>query len=221
MDFIQESMTSFAMLGAGWVMWLLVFLSVIGLAIVLERAYYLFTTRDDFPSLKAATVQALKDGDVSALRKHLDASRTHEARIALAGAESVDDGAAVVEERISGEASLAKLQMERNLAFLGTVGNNAPFVGLLGTVIGIIRSFVALQQGGGQVTDELFYEVGEALVATAIGILVAIPAVAAFNLFQRISKARLMRADSLGRDIVAFAAIRAGSGSTSSASAAE
>jgi biopolymer transport protein ExbB len=94
--------------------------------------------------------------------------------------------------------------MERNLAFLGTVGNNAPFVGLLGTVIGIIRSFHELNQSQGKLSDTLMSEVGEALVATAIGIVVAIPAVAFFNFFQRVIKQRLGQADALSHDLLAY-----------------
>ena len=93
--------------------------------------------------------------------------------------------------------------MERNLAFLGTVGNNAPFVGLLGTVIGVIQAFHALDQSGGQATAGVMATVGEALVATAIGLLVALPAVAFFNYFQRVIRYRLTWADVLGRDLLA------------------
>jgi biopolymer transport protein ExbB len=105
---------------------------------------------------------------------------------------------------------LVKLELERRLAFLGTLGNNAPFIGLLGTVIGIIRAFRALEAGAGKVTAGLMTEVGEALVATAIGILVALPAIAAFNVFQRLVKARLARIDALGRELVAALAGEAG-----------
>jgi len=201
---IQERLTAFAMLGAGWVMWLLVLLSIIALAIVLERAYYLLSSRDDMRALRADLLKRLQKGDTDGARKRLARSKSFEARIVHAGLEATDDGAASAEERMAGESSLAKLQMERNLAFLGTVGNNAPFVGLLGTVIGVIRAFHALDDSQGQVTSGLMSEVGEALVATAIGILVALPAVATFNLFQRIVKGRLARADALGREVLAY-----------------
>jgi len=88
-------------------------------------------------------------------------------------------------------------------AFLGTLGANAPFVGLLGTVIGIVRAFHLLDQSGGKVSSGLMSEVGGALVATAIGIIVALPAVAFFNGFQRVIKTRLSRADALGRELLA------------------
>ena len=94
--------------------------------------------------------------------------------------------------------------MERNLAFLGTVGNNAPFVGLLGTVIGIIGAFKKLDESAGQVTAGLMAQIGEALVATAIGILVALPAVAFYNFFMRTIRNRLSRADALGRHVLAM-----------------
>jgi biopolymer transport protein ExbB len=105
---------------------------------------------------------------------------------------------------MQGEQQIAKLHMERNLVFLGTVGNNAPFVGLLGTVIGIIRAFHSLDESQGKVTAGLMADVGEALVATAIGIMVALPAVAAFNYFQREIKTRQARGSALGSHVLSY-----------------
>lgn len=200
---IQERLTAFAMLGAEWVMWLLVLLSIVVLAIVFERAYYMFATRDDFATLQAQLLKLLGAGDIEGAKKRMRASKSFEARIALSGVNAAGDGAASAEERMASESRLAKLAMERNLAFVGTVGNNAPFVGLLGTVIGVIGAFHELDQSGGQVSAGLMSEIGEALVATAIGLLVAIPAVAFFNLFLRLIKGRLMRGEALGHDVLA------------------
>lgn len=200
---IQARLTGFAMLGAEWVMWLLVVLSVIVVAIVLERAYYLFASRDNVEALRVDVAKRLGGGDLDGARKRLGASRSFEARIALAGLTTSHEGAASAEERMNAEAGLSRLAMERNLAFIGTVGNNAPFVGLLGTVIGIIRAFHALDQSGGQVSSGLMADVGEALVATAIGLLVALPAVAFFNLFLRLIKARIARGNALGAEVLA------------------
>ena len=201
---IQERLTAFAMLGATWVMWLLVGISVIALAIILERAYFFFATNEEFSKLLGSLLGKLKDNDVDGAKTAMRASRSVEAQVALAGLESVDDGPSSAEERMNKQQTLSKLSMERNLAFLGTVGNNAPFVGLLGTVIGIIRAFQELNQSQGQVSAGLMAEIGEALVATAIGLLVALPAVAAFNTFQRIIKTRATRADAMGREVLAF-----------------
>lgn len=201
---IQERLTAFANLGASWVMWLLVLLSIIGVAIVLERTYYLVASRDDVDGLRDELLGLLRKGDRAGAVSRLGKSRSFEARILRAGVEESDRGAGAAEERMAGASQLARLSMERNIAFLGTVGNNAPFVGLLGTVIGVINAFQQLDQSAGQVTSGLMAEIGEALVATAIGLLVALPAVAFFNLFQRIIRARLARASALGNDLLAF-----------------
>jgi biopolymer transport protein ExbB len=110
---------------------------------------------------------------------------------------------AEAEERMGAEAQLQRIRSERNLAFLGTLGNNAPFVGLLGTVVGIIGAFGQLDASGGQLTTGLMSEIGEALIATAVGLLVALPAVAAYNTFQRTIAVRLGQGDALGRHLLA------------------
>lgn len=201
---IQERLTAFAMLGATWVMWLLIFLSVIGVAIIFERVYYFFSSREDVRKLQEDLRLLLAKNDIAGARERLGQSKSFQARIVYSGIEVVDEGADAVEERLAGATSIARTQMERNLGFLGTVGNNAPFVGLLGTVIGVIRAFHALDQSAGKVTSGLMAEVGEALVATAIGLLVALPAVAFFNFFQRLIRYRLTWADALGRDLLAY-----------------
>ena len=202
---IQERLTAFAMLGAGWVMWFLVGLSVIGLAVILERAWALMSSRDDMPKLREDLAKHLEQDDVEGAIKRLQASPSFEAGIVREGLAAVAQGPQVVEQRLDAARGIAQSRMQRNLAFLGTVGNNAPFVGLLGTVIGVIRAFHTLEQSAGQVSNGLMAEVGEALVATAIGLFVALPAVAAFNLFMRTVKVRLSWADALGHDVRAHA----------------
>lgn len=201
---IQERLTAFAMLGATWVMWLLIGLSIISIAIILERLYFFAATRDNVDKLRRDLLASLKRGRLGEAHQQVQTSRSFEAMIARAALDSADDGAASANERIQGEQQIARLHMERNLAFLGTMGANAPFVGLLGTVIGIIRAFHSLDESQGKITAGLMADIGEALVATAIGILVALPAVAAFNYFQRLIKARLARGSALGSDVIAY-----------------
>jgi len=199
---IQERLTAFAMLGATWVMWLLVALSIVCVAIILERIYFFSVTRDNVDKLGADLLASLRGGRISEAYKRMQSSRSFEAMVALAALDSAGDGAEAAAERVQGEQHIARLHMERNLAFLGTVGSNAPFVGLLGTVIGIIRAFHSLDESQGKITAGLMADIGEALVATAIGILVALPAVAAFNYFQRLIKGRLARGSALGSHVI-------------------
>jgi biopolymer transport protein ExbB len=200
---IQQKLTAFAMMGATWIMWLLVALSVGGVAVALERAIYLIRTSENVRKLKQQILALIRSGDLDEARARLARSPSHVASIIAAGLEDTEDGTASAEERMNGATQLAKLRMEKRLAFLGTLGANAPFIGLLGTVIGIIRAFHQLNEAAGKVTTGLMGDVGEALVATAIGIMVALPAIAFFNTFQRIIKARLARASAFGNEVLA------------------
>jgi biopolymer transport protein ExbB len=188
--------------GSHWILWLLVAASVVALAIVIERAVLFWSSRDNHTRLRREIRALLATRDVAGARRRLDVSPSFEAVIARAGLDA--DGAASAQERILAEREVARLRLERNLGFLGTLGSNAPFVGLLGTVIGVVRAFHRLSEATGQVSAGLMAEIGEALVATAVGILVALPAIAFFNLFHRAIKARLGQSDALGHEVLAY-----------------
>ena len=196
-----DRLSGLTQFGSLWVLWLLVGLSVLALTVAIERAVLFFSSRDDVLGLRREVRGLLSDGNVALARKRLEHSPSFEARVAVAGLDS--ENAASAEERMRGEQQVARLSMERNLAFLGTLGNNAPFIGLLGTVIGIVRAFRELSQSKGQMSAALMAEIGEALVATAVGLLVALPAIALFNIFQRSIRARLSRADALSGEVLA------------------
>lgn len=203
---MENALNGFTGLGAGWVLWVLVGLSLIALAIVIERAVYFSSSRDDVEKLRQEVLQQLKRRDVPSALRRLEESPAPEAMILRAGLMGGDPDhleIQAVTERLTAQVERSRIGMEKNLAFLGTVGSNAPFVGLLGTVIGIIRAFHELDASAGQLTGGLMAEIGEALGATAAGLLVALPAVAFFNLFQRLIRARLGRAEALSRDAIA------------------
>jgi biopolymer transport protein ExbB len=199
---LSHKITSLAQHGTTWVLWLLIALSVTAIAIVLERAVLFWTSRDDIARLRRELRHHLVRGEAAAAQKMLERSPSYEARIASVGLDG--DASASAEERMRAESEIVRLRMEQNLSFLGTLGNNAPFVGLLGTVIGIVRAFRELEHSQGRVSAGLMTEVGEALVATAVGLLIALPAVAFFNLFQRVIRARIGRSEALIREILAF-----------------
>jgi biopolymer transport protein ExbB len=94
--------------------------------------------------------------------------------------------------------------LDANLSVLATIGSNAPFVGLLGTVLGIIKAAHEMNVGAGQNNPSAVMSgVFEALVATAVGLFVAIPAVVAYNLFERKVRTRLAQVDSLAHQLLA------------------
>ncbi|MEZ4372351.1 MAG: MotA/TolQ/ExbB proton channel family protein [Polyangiaceae bacterium] len=203
---IERIVSSLTGLGAGWVLWLLVVLSLVALAVVIERAVFFSSSRDDVDKLRVEVLKRLKAGEVKLALRRLEESPCPEAsilRAGLASGQRQELERDAVSERVAAEAERSRLAMEKNLAFLGTVGSNAPFIGLLGTVIGIIRAFHELDASAGKLSSGLMAEIGEALVATAAGLLVALPAIAFFNLFQRVIRARLGRAEALSRDALA------------------
>lgn len=206
--------------GAGWVLWLMLALSVISLAIMLERAWLFWTLRDDIEALMRELGRLLRAGDLDGARRRLEASPSAEAAVVVAGIVEADLGAAAAEEAMAGASALQRMKLEKRLAYLGTLGNNAPFIGLLGTVIGIVGAFEELGKvssptpGGAAATaasvtasqlapQAVMTNIAEALVATAVGILVAIPAVAAFNMFQRFVKTTLANTDALSHVLLA------------------
>lgn len=180
-----------ASVGTSWIMWLLIGLSACGLAVIVERAVLLISSWDDVSRLRNDLGKLLGAGRVGEARRRLEASPSFEARVARAGLDGGDYAAA--RERISGESQLARLSMESRLGLLGTLGSNAPFIGLLGTVIGIVRAFRELSRSSAQLSPALMGEIGEALIATALGLLVALPAIFAYNAFQQPSAFSTMK----------------------------
>jgi len=206
---LQRIMVGF---GASWVMWLMLALSVISVAIILERAWFFWSLRDDLVVLAKELKTALEDS-VEAAKKRMDASPSVEAAVVSAGLAMAHKGAAVAEEAMAGAIALQRMRLERRLAYLGTLGNNAPFLGLFGTVIGVVGAFAALGEAAktplAQANSQslapqaVMSNIAEALVATAVGLAVAIPAVAFNNYFQRMIKATLANTEALTRILLA------------------
>ncbi len=208
---IERVKSAMVGLGTGWVLVLMLLLSIISLAIMLERAWLYWSLRDDIEELMRDLGRLLRGGDLEGARRRLEASRSAEAAVVVAGLVEADRGVEAAQEAMEGASALQRLKLEKRLAYLGTLGNNAPFIGLLGTVIGIVAAFdelskvkMAAASGASQLAPEaVMGRISEALVATAIGILIAIPAVAAFNAFQRIVRGTLANTDALGHLLLA------------------
>lgn len=104
----------------------------------------------------------------------------------------------IVDRRIMSYLKIKKVDMEKGLSVLATLGANAPFIGLFGTVLGIIRSFAYVGSQAG--SSAVMSGVSQALYATAMGLLVAIPAVVAYNYFSKLNRDLVLQVESL-RDL--------------------
>jgi biopolymer transport protein ExbB len=212
-QWLQKLMTNF---GAGWVMWLMIVLSVVSVAIMLERGWFYWSLRDDIGKLAQKLREDLRRGDYDAARTALERSPSAEAAVVVAGLLEADRGARAAEEAMNGAMALQRIKLERRLAFLGTLGNNAPFIGLFGTVIGVVEAFEQLGRQSTHVAanaaaaasatapQEVMAAIAEALVATAIGLVVAIPAVAMYNFYQRLAKSILANTSALSHVLLSY-----------------
>ena len=207
---MMEKLLDIAGVGGTVVLVLLLALSVISIGIILERFVYFRRRRVDAVALAAEVVGKLAAGDRSAALERLRGSRSVEAEVLHDALGWYDEGADAFTEILKKGVADRRKQFESGLVFLGTLGNNAPFVGLFGTVLGIIVAFRELSSAAANVAggtgnmNNVMSGIAEALVSTAIGILVAVPAVIFFNIFQNKTVAIEDNVGALGNAVVAF-----------------
>jgi len=189
--------------GSRWVLWLLIALSLGAVAVMVERAWFFIQERKPADRLGKALEALRSKGPAEAL-KLLAGTRGIEVNVVRACLERAGDGAAAVDEHRAAVIEQERQRYEKRLAFLGTLGNNAPFVGLFGTVLGIIRAFHDLAGSSLQGTQAVMTGIAEALVATGVGLLVALPAVATYNAFMRHVETAVASAESLAHEVLAY-----------------
>jgi biopolymer transport protein ExbB/TolQ len=199
---IVEKMLSLTLLGTEWVLWLLIILSIVSIAIMLERLFFFSRMRINFQKFTNDLVKSLIDNDIDAAKKLCESKMALETQVVLRGLAYREKGVKAMKESMEGFLIGEKQNLDRGLMILGTLGNNAPFIGLFGTVIGIIMAFndLAANTAGGP--SVVMAGISEALVATAVGLIVAIPAVIAFNAFNRNVKRHYANAEAVMRLIL-------------------
>ena len=196
-----ETFLQLSSVGAEWILGLLIILSLISVAVMFERWMFFRGLAGKDAALLRNLHAALSDGEVDKAQRLLSTVTAPGGRIAAEMVANADRGSKATASIIAALRPGEKLRLEKNLGYLGTVGSNAPFIGLLGTVLGIIETFRGLAetgiQGTAEYSDKVMSGIYEALVATAVGLLVAIPAVIAYNFFMRRVKALLSEADAV------------------------
>jgi biopolymer transport protein ExbB len=202
---ITERFLSFTLLGSEWVLWLLIGLSVLSVTVMVERGISLRAAAPDFEGLSQRLLALLGKGDFAAARDALGPPKSPEVRVALIGLAELPRGREAAAEAMASAKARERMGLERNLGVLGTLGNNSPFIGLFGTVLGIMRAFadLAKNQTGG--AGPVMAGISEALVATAVGLMVAIPAVIFFNIFQGRVRRMMGRVDAMAHLILSAA----------------
>ena len=182
---LTQKIFSAAQSGAEGVLWFLIALSIISIAIILERFFTLSKYTKNSDRYQSRLADALQSNSLEELEDFARDRDTIEGRAINYGLRHVkESGVNGLDEVISGYALMEKPRLEKSLNFLARVGSNAPFIGLLGTVLGIMKAFKDLGVSEGN-ANAVMTGIAEALVATAVGLFVAIPAVIAYNYFQK------------------------------------
>ena len=169
-------------------------LSVYSIAVMIDKFRSYKAARDESLQFLPLFVKNLKDsnfqGALDAARKY---KKSHIAKVVSAGLIEYDNDKAELKDShdlvgavgraLDRAVSLTSAEMKKGTGGLATIGSSAPFIGLFGTVIGIVNAFTGIAQSGSGGLAAVSAGIAEALITTAFGILVAVPAVMAFNYF--------------------------------------
>jgi biopolymer transport protein ExbB len=186
------------------VLWLLTAINLISMTFILERWLFYRRRKVHGETLAAALNDLLRQGDIRGAYDLVNKRRAVECAIVAAGLRALQRGSHACSEAMLSAKAARRRQLESGLSVLATIGNNAPFVGLLGTVLGIIKAAHDLTGSATGNPNAVMSGVFEALVATAVGLFVAIPAVVFFNIFRRRVQVILTQSDSLAHLVLAY-----------------
>jgi biopolymer transport protein ExbB len=173
---------------------LLFFLGFASIVIFAWRWRAFSAAQGDPAKWMAPLSQDIRSGDVSKLTLDKSDEGSVGGRVIKTGLANPGLAPEALEKLFDVQESAERRELNRGLSFLGTVGSNAPFLGLTGTVIGILSAFDRFAASGGRGSAEVMVAISRALVATAIGLLVAIPAVVFYNMLRSRSKSILEQA---------------------------
>lgn len=183
---LTEKIFAFAHVADQVVLWILVVLSIVSLGMILERFFTLRKVSSQSDKVRTRIRSALQSNSVDefeSLARDPDSMEGRSAGYALRHMK--DAGSRGLEQVFNTFALTERADLERFLGFLATVGSNAPYIGLLGTVLGIMKAFNDLAQAPEAGQQTVMAGISLALVATAAGLFVAIPAVIFYNYYSR------------------------------------
>ena len=207
-----QSLLELPIFESEWVLYLLILLSVASIAVMVERFAFYRRRRVNADDLRVQLATRLEKGDYAGAAALMEKRDTLETNVVLVGLQAAEKGPESVEDLIVGALGREKARYEKRLSFLATLASNAPYIGLFGTVLGIVRSFRDLAANMADASNAVMAGIAEALIATAVGLLVAIPAVVAYNVFKGRVKQAVTDCQMLARVVLAQLKATDGSG---------
>jgi len=170
----------------GFTMYILLFCSFLSITILLERIlYYRKRSRTKRPEFMTRIKRTLKSGNIEKAMEICKDTDAPFSNVIYSGLELLDHHGKEISNAMEREITVETTKLERFTSIVGTIGNTAVYIGLFGTVLGIIRAFHDIAGAGAGGMSIVIGGVAEALVCTAMGLLVAVPAVIAFNYFMK------------------------------------
>jgi biopolymer transport protein ExbB len=183
--FHEKSIFDIIHLG-GFTMYILILCSVISIAVIIERLWY-FKRRFNIKREKLLE-EIRKETGRNQIANAINICRNMDApiaKVALVGLNLVGHDEKLIYNAMEREISIETVKLERFTSIVGTIGGTAVYIGLFGTVLGIVRAFNDVSKTASGGMDVVTAGISEALVCTAAGLLVAIPAVISYNYFVR------------------------------------
>jgi biopolymer transport protein ExbB/TolQ len=170
----------------GFTMYILLFCSFLSVTIFIERIiYYRKRSKTKRAEFMIRIARALKGSDIEKAMKICKETLAPFSNVVYSGLELYGRHGRELSNTMEREVTIEVTKLERYTGIVGTIGNTAVYIGLFGTVLGIIRAFHDIAAAGAGGMSIVIGGVAEALVCTATGLFVAIPAVIAFNYFTR------------------------------------
>ena len=180
------------------------FASILALAVGIEKGLLFSHIGKSGDKILHKIKTNLRTGNIDALSEYSELfPESVYARFALFIKEHYSSGAEAMVHLMDSKTIEERIFLERRLIILGSLGNNAPFIGLLGTVLGIIKAFYNLGTLGNTGAEVVMRSISTALLATASGLLIAIPVVIANNYFNKKLKVINQNLDQLAKETLA------------------
>jgi biopolymer transport protein ExbB/TolQ len=200
---LVQTLLGLPIFNSEWVLYLLLGLSVVSIGVALERWFFYNKRKLDIAAVRTALTKHLQRGDFAGAASLVEKQDALETNVLLEGLRAYEKGPESVEDLLAGALGHERKRYEQRLAFLATIASNSPYIGLFGTVLGIVRSFRDLAANMADASSAVMAGIAEALIATAVGLLVAIPAVVAYNVFKSRVKDAVTNSQLLARQLLA------------------
>jgi biopolymer transport protein ExbB len=171
-------------MSGGVTMYFLLGYSILSLGIIMERyLYYRKRSRVKREAFMSSVTNELSKNNITKAKEICKSTDTPFAKVVYSGLNLFGHNEVVVSNTMEREISIETTRLERFTSIIGTIGSTAIYIGLLGTVLGIIRAFQDISKAGSGGISVVINGISQALVTTAAGLCVAVPAVIAYNCF--------------------------------------